>query len=166
MAKRKKLKELADKREDGWFLQLPSVCINSPQFVQLKPRAVKLFLDFLAQYNGSNNGDLSACWKYMYARGWTSSDQLDKAKKELLAGGWIIEARKGGRHRATLYALTCFAIDECKGKLDVRGTIRPPGQWKQGADRETVKKWNYNCYPLLRTNINPSHGLKKGKIQK
>jgi hypothetical protein len=87
--------------------------------------------DLLAQYKGDNNGDLCAAWTLMQPRGWKSKDTLSKALKELLAGDWLEVTRQGGRHKATLYGLTFYAIDDCKGKLDVKATGSPRGTWKK-----------------------------------
>ena len=58
-------------------------------------------------YNGRNNGDLAAAWKLMQPRGWNSETTLHKAKKELIAAGFIIEMRKGKRpNSCSLFALT------------------------------------------------------------
>lgn len=67
----------------------------------------------------------------MATRGWKSRDTLRKAILELLHYGWIMVARQGGRHQATLFAVTFFAIDECDGKLDIRATGSPPGEWRK-----------------------------------
>ena len=67
------------------FLMLPHNVLNHPAFVSLSPRAVKLLLDIVVQYNGRNNGDLCAPLSLMSLRGWKSSDQLHKAKKNWFA---------------------------------------------------------------------------------
>ena len=66
----------------------------------------------------------------MQERGWNSSDQLQKAKNELIEKDVIIVARQGGLNKAGLYAVTFFPIDECKGKLDVASTRTAPVNWK------------------------------------
>lgn len=89
------------------FLMLPLSAYEAPQFATLKPWSVRLLLDLVAQYNGRNNGDLSAAWKLLKPRGWNSEATLNKAKQELLAAGYIIEMRKGRRpNLCSLYALT------------------------------------------------------------
>jgi hypothetical protein len=90
-----------------------------------------LLLDLLAQFNGYNNGDLCAAWRLMKRRGWRSKDSLWKALGELRAENWLEVTRQGGKHVASLYALSFFAIDECGGKLDVRATGRPSGAWRK-----------------------------------
>ncbi|WP_158219809.1 hypothetical protein [Ideonella sp. A 288] len=89
------------------FVGIPRSAYNSPLFIALSPWAVKLLVDLGAQYTGHNNGDLAAAWKLMHPRGWNSETTLNKAKKELLAAGFIVEMRKGRRpNLCSLYALT------------------------------------------------------------
>lgn len=106
----------ADKRHNGKhkgggfgdrFFGIPHSAYSSPLFVALSPWAIKLLVDLGAQYNGRNNGDLAAAWKLMEARNWNSETTLNKAKKELIAAGFIVEVRKGRRpNLCSLYALT------------------------------------------------------------
>jgi hypothetical protein len=128
---RNRFKGAQARREGGGFVPLPFVVIRSYAFVRLSAHAVKLLTDLLAQYKGDNNGDLCGAWTVMQGRGWKSKDTLNKALKELLAGGWLEVTRQGGRNKANLYAVTFYAIDDCKGKLDVRATGSPPGTWKK-----------------------------------
>ena len=88
-------------------------------------------IDLAAQYNGRNNGDFTIAWKLMRRRGWASKDTLYRALGELQDTGFVIVTRKGGRNQCSLYALTFFAVDECKGKLDIRPTHAPPGNWRK-----------------------------------
>ena len=110
---------------------MPHVVLRSASFSRLSGHAVKLLMDLVAQYKGDNNGDLCTAWTLMQKRGWRSRDTLNKARRELLAGEWIMVARQGGRHKPTLYALTFYAIDECGGKLDVNATHSPSGIWRR-----------------------------------
>jgi hypothetical protein len=112
---------------------LPWDVLNHEIFRTLSPRATKLVIDIAAQYRGHNNGDLSATLSLMRDRGWNSSDQLDKAKKELVRKDVIRVARQGGLNKCNLYALTWFPIDECNGKLDIVSTITAPVDWKKGS---------------------------------
>ena len=112
------------------FVRIPLHVINHENFRTLSPRATKLLIDHLAQYRGSNNGDLCAPLSLMRQRGWSSSDQLHKAKRELIEKGVIMVTRQGGLNKANLYAVTWFPIDECKGKLDVASTRTAPVNWK------------------------------------
>ncbi len=44
--------------------------------------------------------------------------------------GWIVVTRLGGKHKATLYAVTWLPIDYCDGKLDVSSTDVAGNEWK------------------------------------
>ena len=114
----------------GSFLRLPHHVLQHETFKTLTKRATKLLIDIAAQYRGNNNGDLSATLSLMRDRGWNSSDQLDKAKKELIKRDVIQLTRQGGRNKCSLYALTWFPIDECKGKLDIASTTIAPVNWR------------------------------------
>ena len=113
------------------FVRFPHQVIRHRNFRTLSPRATKLAVDLASQYNGRNNGDLCAPLSLMRERGWKSSDQLFKAKKELVTRGIIRVARQGGLNKANLYALTWFPIDECSGKLDIASTITAPNDWNR-----------------------------------
>ena len=115
----------------GQFLMIPKFVLEHPAFKTLSPRASKLYLDIGAQYRGHNNGDLSATLKMMSDRGWNSSDQLNKAKRELEQRGLILLTRQGGRNCCNLYALTCFPINECNGKIDIEPTQFAPNNFKK-----------------------------------
>jgi hypothetical protein len=99
-------------------------------YVTLSAKAVRLLLELARQYNGHNNGDLCVAWRLMQPRGWTSRDTLHQALAQLLDHDLVTLTRQGGKHKASLYALTWEAIDECKGKLDVSATRTPPGNWR------------------------------------
>lgn len=127
----RRFKDAQAKRERGGFVALPYAVIRSQAFAGLGAHAVKLLCDLLSQYRGDNNGDLCAVWGVMHARGWRSRDTLERARCELLDGGWILISRQGGRHQATLYAVTFYAVDYCDGKLDMRPTGAPLSDWRK-----------------------------------
>lgn len=123
--------------ESGSFLAVPHAVLASDAYRTLGAHATKLLFDLGSQYRGANNGDLSAAWRIMVARGWRSRDTLAKALRELLDHGLIELTRQGGLRRCSLYALTWRAIDECGGKLDVSPTSVASGAWKPG-QREQI----------------------------
>jgi hypothetical protein len=96
----------------------------------LTHKAAHLLDNFAAQYNGKNNGDLSAAPEITKLYGWTSQGSVHSALTELLAYGFIELTRQGGRNKCSLYAVTWLAIDECDGKLDVSPTRQPSNLWK------------------------------------
>jgi hypothetical protein len=130
-ANRRHIAGLKEGREPGQFCALPYVVIRSTEFALLSAAAVKLFMDLLAQFNGANNGDLSAAWALMSKREWKSRDTLGKALMDLLEAGFVIRTRQGGRRYCSLYGFTFYRIDRCDGKLDLAATRSPPGGWRK-----------------------------------
>ena len=114
----------------GSFVSLPHSVLKHPAFATLTPRGTKLLIDLATQYRGKNNGDLSMPLSQMRNRGWNSSDQLQKAKNELIERGFIAVSRQGGRNKCSLYAITWQPIDDCKGKLDIGASNKPLNLWK------------------------------------
>lgn len=124
-------KEAKQKRDGGAFIQLPMSVLNSRAYIDCSPYARMLLFDLLAQYRGNNNGDLSPCWKFMRPRGWRSEATLMKAKRELIEVELIVETRKGARpNKASLYAVTFYALDDCGGKLEMSPRSFPRGAYK------------------------------------
>lgn len=131
------------RRSTGTHFGLPHAVMDSPNYCSLSGSAVKLLNDLGRQYNGFNNGDLSAAWRIMHPRGWKSRDTLERAKVELSSAGMIELTRQGGLHcGCSLYALTWHPIDECKGKLDVSETRVPSNLW-----RSPIPAGNHNASP-------------------
>ena len=129
---RKRIK-LKGRREAGTFVALPHAVLECEKWRSLSPIATKLVVDLFCQFSGFNNGNLAAPWSLMSQRGWKSKATLYKAIREAIAAGMILVTRQGGRKIPTLYAVTWLAIDECGGRLDVKPTAIPPGDWKGGA---------------------------------
>lgn len=93
-------------------------------------------MELASQYNGRNNGDLSATYTDLHARGWSSNDVLQRALKGLEAASWIIRTRQGGRHQGcNLYAISWWPIDHCDGKHDCNAEIKPSHRWKNAIGR-------------------------------
>ena len=129
--KSKRWKDAKEKRDGGAFITLPLSVLNSRAYIECSPYSKMLLFDLLQQYRGNNNGDLSACWKFMKPRGWRSEATLMKAKRELLEMELIVETRKGARpNKASLYAVTFYALDECGGKLEMSPRGFPRGAYK------------------------------------
>jgi hypothetical protein len=117
--------------EKGGFVKVPHVVLRSLGFSQLSAHATKLLMDLLSQFIGNNNGDLGAAYSVMKKRGWRSKGTLNRAIKELLEAGFIEVSRQGGKHKCSLYAVTFYKVDYCKGKLDISPTERPVSTWKK-----------------------------------
>lgn len=131
MAKRNRYKDAVDKRDGGGFISLPYSVLNSVAYVSASSHARMLLFDLVAQYRGDNNGDLCAAFSMMKLRGWKSTHTLLSAKNELIEAGLIVETRKGSRpSKASLYAVTWYALDECGGKLEVTARGFPRGAYR------------------------------------
>lgn len=128
---RRKSNYNAERGESGGYVPLYHSVLRSNGYSQLSAYAVKLLNDLLSQYYGSNNGDLCATYSLMQKRGWKSKGTLNRAVKELLEAGFIEVSRQGGRHLCSLFALTFYAVDDCKGKLDIAATSRPKSLWRK-----------------------------------
>lgn len=126
-------------RGGSQFLALPHSILNHDNFIALSKRGRTMLIDVAVQYNGSNNGDLDMTAKRLRKRGWTSNDQIEKAKCELLEKGWMVLTRQGGRNMPSLFAITWWSIDACGGKLDVQPTRTPHHYWKTGSNPEYRK---------------------------
>lgn len=126
-----RFKNARDKCDGGAFIKLPLSVLSGAAFIGLSAHARMLLFDLAAQYRGNNNGDLCMAFKLMKPRGWKSEPTLNKAKRELLEAGLIVEARKGARpNKCALIALTWYALDDCGGKLDINARSFPRGAYK------------------------------------
>lgn len=135
------LEKAKGRRETGAFVPIPCSVLNHDNFKKLSSKAVKLLMDMITQLRFKqggtvNNGDISAAMAVMKPRGWNSKESLNYALKELMYYGFVKLTRQGGRHKASLYAVTWWAIDNCDGKHDVTETRVASNEWK-----ESKKKW-------------------------
>jgi hypothetical protein len=119
------------RKESGRFAGIPVICLDQANYISLSMAAKALLTEFCRQYNGFNNGDLSAPYSLMSKRGFRSKGTLSRAIRELKDNDWILVSRQGGKNQCSLFALTFHAIDDCKGKLDIKSTTIPPGTWKK-----------------------------------
>lgn len=143
----KRREKAKNRKETGRFAQLPHVVLNSPDYVGLSYKSKALLVDLVNQYNGRNNGDLTAALGYMQTRGWQRSATLSDAVKELIEANLIIKTREGKfqnpHSRCALYAITWQPIHECEGKdLEVWPTSIPPRKF-------SLEKLRLEC-PLLK----------------
>lgn len=117
-------------RKKELFAGIPHHVMDCENYQHIGAWKTRLLLELARQYNGFNNGDLSAPWSQLQKRGWKSKGTLNKAIKNLLHWGMIELSRQGGMHQCSLYALTWKNIDECKGKLEIAPTRAPSNRWK------------------------------------
>lgn len=140
MAKKNRYKDARDKCDGTTFVKIPFVVLNGAAYVGVSAHARMLLFDLVSQYRGDNNGDLCAAFSMMKLRGWKSTHTLQAAKLELIEAGLIVETRKGSRpSKASLYAVTWYAMDDCGGKLEVSAQAFPRGAYKLKDPRPVLK---------------------------
>lgn len=119
--------KLKGRAENGTFAMLPHPVMDSEDFRALSGSALKVLLGLLRQFNGRNNGDLSATFKVAKSWGIGSKETLTHALNELQEREMILRTREGKflnpGGQCALYAVTWRRIDECKGKLEVAATV-------------------------------------------
>ncbi|EKX94661.1 hypothetical protein HMPREF9996_01760 [Aggregatibacter actinomycetemcomitans Y4] len=127
--KRSKLKKSIN---DSTFTALRHDVINSPSFLGLSNSAKVAFLHLLAKYNRKNNGDLSAPQSRSKQEFNLSAPSLRTGLKELEQNGFIETTRQGGKNQCSLYALTCFPLNDVnKAGIFIKATERPSDKWKK-----------------------------------
>lgn len=131
MAKNKRYKGAAKKRDSGRFIQLPCVVLESAAYRGLNHAARSLLTDLAMQYVGDNNGALVACEKYLKPLGWKSNQSVTRALKELQDAKLIQQTRLGMRpNRAAWYALTWLALDDLDG-MDITSQQFDRGSYRR-----------------------------------
>ena len=80
--------------KQGQFVALPHVVLESSSYLNIGSSAKVLLVDLAHQYNGRNNGDLTAAFGHMKKRGWRSKQTLAKALRELMAAKLIRKTRQ------------------------------------------------------------------------
>lgn len=115
------------------FVGIPRNVADSDQFGALSGNAVKFIFEIARKYRGpgSNNGDLSLAWANAEARGWRSSGTLHRAKREAIEAGFVVCTRQGGKHKCSLFAMTFWPIDDCKGKHEFPPSRCPGHDWNK-----------------------------------
>ena len=129
-AKRKREK-IKGRKESGRFVGLPFCVLKSNDYIDLSYKSKALLIDLALQYNGKNNGDLTAAFAILKKRGWVREATIFSAVQELILANLIIRTREGKfqnpHSRCALYALAWQPIDEYLGKdLEIGPTITPP----------------------------------------
>jgi hypothetical protein len=103
-------------RDAGGFVALPWSVLDSPAYVLLSHPARSLLLELARQFVRDNNGRLLASRAFLAKRGWKSADVIDRAKRELLEAGFIVETVKGHRpNKASWFAVTWRLLDPHPG---------------------------------------------------
>lgn len=132
---RSKLEKLKGRKPSGRFSAIPHALINSAKFQDLSGNAVKLLIQLSEQYNGKNNGDITASFNVLKDKGWKSPNTLNRALKELRELGFLVMTRQGHYPKtASLFALTWCEVDkDLYGKYDASAKAfegKNLGWWK------------------------------------
>lgn len=125
-------KQMFRQRKKKKLVVLPRMLINTQKFYALNGNSVKLLIFMIYFYNQKNNGLLTAEKSKMRRLGWTSSDTLSNAKKELVRKEFLYVTRQGGlSNDATWYALTWRSLDESSGYDAGIANNFKIGSWKK-----------------------------------
>ena len=139
-------------RDPGGFAALPWTVLDCPAYSGLSHPARALLFELARQFVRDNNGRLLASRAYLSKRGWNSADVITRAKRELLAAGFIHEMVKGHRpNRASWYAITWQTLDRLPG-YDAGAAE----SFQRSAYRQTV--------PLKNASLRPPHGVEAPSI--
>ena len=92
---------------------MPLQVMQSESYVGLSPYARSLLYEIGMQYDGGNNGRLTATWAKLRNRGFRSKDTINKALRELVGSGLIVLTDRPYRlsKKPNRYALTFRRID-------------------------------------------------------
>ena len=139
-------------RDAGGFVALPWSVLDCPAYARLSHPARALLFELARQFVRDNNGRLLLSAAYLLKRGWRSADVITRAKRELLAAGFIHETVKGHRpNRASWYAVTWQLLDRLAG-YDAGAAE----SFQRGAYRQNL--------PLENASLRPSHGVESPPI--
>lgn len=114
------LERMKGRASHGNFIGVRRNVADSPAFLTSSPIARALYFDLRRQFNGHNNGDISAADGILGQYGWPHTT-IHKALKALIKHGLIVKTRQGGiasmSKVTTLYAFTdeAIAANEAKG---------------------------------------------------
>ena len=148
-------------RDGGRFVALPWAVLDCPPYARLSHPARSLLWEAARQFVRDNNGRLLLSAAYLSKRGWRSADVITRAKRELMAAGFIHETVKGHRpNRASWYAITWQELDKLPG-YDV-GAAQT---FERGAYRQDGPLTNASLRPsrgVESPSIAPSHGVETG----
>lgn len=158
-------------RDPGAFVALPVSVLDCPGYSALSHTARSLLLEVARQLKGDDNGRLLLSRAYLSARGWKSADVIQRAKGELIEGGFIFETVKGHRpNKASWYAVTWHKLGRISGFDIGAEKAFERGAYKRGFSMLDVKKLRgYQAANDVQPSRNgavliPSHGTGRPSI--
>lgn len=112
------------------FVAVPHFIIDSEEFRALSGSTVKLLVELLRQFNGTNNGLLCTAL-LRNRRGW-GVQKLVRCTKEAEEASFLIRTKQGGmRIGANFHGVTWLPIDECDGRIDHPAERVPSHAWRR-----------------------------------
>ena len=157
-------------RDAGGFVALPWSVLDCPSYTTLSHPARALLMEMARQFVKDNNGRLLASGAYLGKRGWKSADVVTRAKRELLAAGFIFETVMGQRpNKASWYAVTWQRLDRLKGYDEGAALLFRRGAYAAGVPlhpqrtrEELYEKWRKSADK--NACLTPSGGLERTLI--
>lgn len=138
-------------RDPGAFIALPWSVMDCAAYAGLSHPAKALLYELARQFVRDNNGRMLLSGAYLAKRGWKSADVITRAKRELLAAGFIFETVKGQRpNRASWYAVTWRTLNKLPG-------------YDTGAEL-TFQRGAYQKSAPLKKSLTPSNGVESSAI--
>lgn len=152
-------------RDAGGFVALPWSVLDCPSYANLSHPARALLMEMARQFVKDNNGRLLASGAYLRKRGWNSADVITRAKRELIAAGFIFETVIGQRpNKASWYAVTWRRLDKLKGYDCGAAELFRQGAYAAGVPlqpkrtrEELFEKWRKPA--KKNTSVTPSDGV-------
>ena len=135
-------------RDSGGFIALPWSVLDCPAYAALSHPSRSLLLEVARQFVRDNNGRMLLSGAYLAKRGWKSADVITRAKRELIAAGFIFETVMGHKpNRASWYAVTWRTLDKLPGYDTGAALCFERGAYQKAAP--------------LKKSLTPSHGVER-----
>lgn len=100
-------RESAPEKLTGGYAALPDSVTASQPYIHLSDAAVRLLMELIRHHDGWNNGLLHTSYTALASRGLGSKSKVERAFRELLDAGFIVQTRSGGLNKGPdTYALT------------------------------------------------------------
>jgi hypothetical protein len=116
--------------DHGRYSSIPHSVLDSESYRMASGNAVKVLWRIYRQYNGSNNGDLSAPFSLAKSIRIGSETTWYRCINELIEAKLILCTRESMNQNPNgqchLFAVTWQRIDPCKGKINCEPTATPP----------------------------------------
>lgn len=158
-------KRTVPEKVSGRYTPIPHAVLDGKAFTGSSYRAKAMLFELLRQHSGDNNGHLHMSVSWLKRRGWTSTDGIQAAKRELMERHLIIRTKLGGLNAGPdLYALTWLPISKFYG-LDIASRDYAQGAWRFAEELPASKKRHGRTpkkqekHSASRNSTVPPHGI-------